>query len=174
MKTDKTAIHNKNPSPAIVWLYEQGYFKGKKSILDYGCGYGRNAEFLRSKGFDVFSFDPYHHVEKEPDGWNNVTNYIVSGFQLAFSSYVLNVVDKKLEDYILKTMKFLSHSQLHIVRNRDLLNLSPLKGKTSYNKILSLENGVETKKGLQRLVYLQPSKFENIRNVNPYKIYRSI
>jgi SAM-dependent methyltransferase len=55
----KTAIKRQNPSQIARRLDEQGVLSslGVRSILDFGCGYGADVEFYRSKGYNTDGFD---------------------------------------------------------------------------------------------------------------------
>ena len=170
----KTAIHNKKPSPAVVWLYENGYFDGVETILDYGAGYGRNAVYLRSKGFKVFAYDPFNFV-RNSDGFNSVSNMLdCVSFNLILTSYVLNVVSLQVQNNLTHDLKIHGKKQIHIVRNEDLYKIKPVKFLDREKATDWLIDGVETTKGLQRLVFMNPNKFKRIRTVNGYKIYQEI
>lgn len=51
-----TAIKRDKPSYPLRILLQQGKIKGE--VLDFGCGFGTDAEELKEKGFDVERFDP--------------------------------------------------------------------------------------------------------------------
>lgn len=106
-------------SPAVRWLYQNGYINSGMQVLDYGAGkYDRNAKALREWGVDVWSFDP-HHGSLYADGWNDVSSVIPEDtyFDLVYTSYVLNVVPDRVEDDILKNCDRFAPEQYHIVRN---------------------------------------------------------
>ena len=52
----KTALKRKKPSNSCVKFFEK--FKGNR-VLDYGCGFGSDTQFLRREGVDCTGFDPY-------------------------------------------------------------------------------------------------------------------
>lgn len=52
-----TAINRTSPS-APARLISDGYIFKTQSILDWGCGYGKDVEFFRSKTKTVFGYDP--------------------------------------------------------------------------------------------------------------------
>lgn len=55
----KTAIKRQSPSQIARKLDAQGVLSslGVQSILDFGCGYGADVEFYRSRGYDADGFD---------------------------------------------------------------------------------------------------------------------
>lgn len=53
-----TAKERDAPSLPVRMLYGRGLLRG--AVLDYGCGYGRDVEFLRSRGLDAEGYDPYY------------------------------------------------------------------------------------------------------------------
>lgn len=61
------------------WLMKNGLLKGK--VLDFGCGFGKDVEVLRSKGMDVTAYDR-HYAPEYPDGQ----------FDTIICIYVLNVL----------------------------------------------------------------------------------
>lgn len=60
-------------------LYENGYLQGR--ILDFGCGLGKDVEFLRQKKLEVEGYDPYY-AKEFPEG----------KFDTIICNYVLNVL----------------------------------------------------------------------------------
>ena len=116
LETGGTSI-NAKVAPGVKWLKGKGYFKGAETILDFGAGkYDRNATWLRKKGFRVYSYDPYNGAGYS-DGWENVTMKLPTGhFDVAFSSYVLNVVPEHVEQNIVEKMARRADQSYHIVR----------------------------------------------------------
>lgn len=57
----KTAINRRKPSSIAVALHRSGFFKAKDigSILDYGCGRGRDVEFYQALGLQASGYDPH-------------------------------------------------------------------------------------------------------------------
>lgn len=74
-----TAKQRDAPSLPVRYLHGRGLLHG--SILDYGCGYGHDVEFLRSKGFDASGYDP-HYFPQAP----------ARRFDTILCFYVLNVL----------------------------------------------------------------------------------
>lgn len=56
-----TAKERDAPSLPVRMLLGRGLVQG--SVLDYGCGYGRDVQFLQSRGFDAQGFDPHYFPE---------------------------------------------------------------------------------------------------------------
>ena len=67
------------PSLPVKILLERKLIQGE--ILDFGCGLGKDVEFLRSKGFAVIGYDP-HYFPKYPQ----------TKFDTIICFYVLNVL----------------------------------------------------------------------------------
>ncbi len=74
-----TAKQRDTPSLPVRYLHERGLIQGR--VLDYGCGYGRDVQFLQAKGYDAAGFDPYYF----PDLPNRK-------FDTILCFYVLNVL----------------------------------------------------------------------------------
>jgi 2-polyprenyl-3-methyl-5-hydroxy-6-metoxy-1,4-benzoquinol methylase len=62
------------------WLYESGLLQGR--VLDFGCGYGFEADLL---GFDAY--DPIHRYDKYPTG----------KYDTVICQYVLNTIPTHVE-----------------------------------------------------------------------------
>ncbi len=73
--TEKSAIKRNKPSAPLLYLLKKKLIKGK--VLDYGCGYGVDAEKIGADKFD-------------PNFWNHRPTRTYNQI-LCF--YVLNVVD---------------------------------------------------------------------------------
>jgi SAM-dependent methyltransferase len=61
------------------WLYQKGLLQG--SILDFGCGYGKDVELLKLKGLDIIGYDKFYQPE-----------YPSGRFETIICHYVLNVL----------------------------------------------------------------------------------
>lgn len=59
-------------------------------VLDFGCGYGADVDFLAEKGFDVTGYDS-HHAPTYPEG----------RFDTILCHYVLNVLFRKEQSRVL-------------------------------------------------------------------------
>ena len=126
-----TSIQGK-AAPGIQWLAKQGAFDGAKKILDYGAGkYARNANFLREQGYKVYAYDPFNG-DPNANGWEGVSTKLPRGkFDVAFSSFVLNVVPEYIEKDIIQGAARAARKAYHVTRNMDVFDLakkSLLKG----------------------------------------------
>ncbi|MCY7349643.1 MAG: HIT domain-containing protein [Cytophagaceae bacterium] len=74
-----TAKQRDTPSLPVRILHERKLLLGR--VLDYGCGFGRDVQFLRAKGFDASGYDP-HYFPDFPTGT----------FDTIVCFYVLNVL----------------------------------------------------------------------------------
>lgn len=185
-----TAMHNKTPAPAIVALYNSGKLGNVgDTILDYGAGHGRNADFLRKAGLKVYAYDPYNGTSV--NGYNGISNILPTAkFKIGFTCFVLNVLNKKDEAVVISKVDSLCNKAYHIVRNNDiiamiqnaLLKKNPLIV-NSFKKFggnidsYTIENiwafakeGTETSKGFQRIPTLEDRGFSLISKKD-YKIY---
>lgn len=71
----------KRLSPFASYLLRNKLINPEDTILDYGCGYGTDAGFLREKGFSVDCYDPYYF----PD-------FPTKQYSVVLCSYVLDVL----------------------------------------------------------------------------------
>ncbi len=60
-------------------LLDLGLLKGE--ILDYGCGYGKDVELLKAKGFNVTGYDAYYFKDLP-----------IRKYDTIICNYVLNVI----------------------------------------------------------------------------------
>lgn len=193
-----TSIKGQGAAPVIKNLASKGTFQGK-TVLDYGAGkYGRNAEAIRETDAKVFAYDPFHGSGS--DGWNGVASSLPQeNFDIAFTSYVLNVVPEKTEDQILRDVESHSSIMFHITRNMDIFQ-SVKKALTRKDAIVgnffleqfanenekeSYENGtlddetimefckhgVQTSRGFQRIPELENKGYDLKQNTVGYKLY---
>jgi len=86
-----TAIARKKPSAPLLFLEKNNMLNG--TILDYGCGKGMDEKYLLSRGFDVDAYDP---------NWNPVS--IDRDYDVILCTYVLNVVDEKIEPSVISAV----------------------------------------------------------------------
>src|ERR1043166_1681750 len=65
----RTAMRRKNPSPIARALRETGFLAAHRvrTVLDYGCGVGRDVEYYRELGLQAEGYDPH-----EPFGWSSL------------------------------------------------------------------------------------------------------
>ncbi|MDO7845216.1 HIT domain-containing protein [Hymenobacter sp. M29] len=74
-----TAKERDAPSLPVRMLHGRGLLRG--AVLDYGCGYGRDVEYLRSRGLDVQGYDPHYFPESPARKFDTIVCF-----------YVLNVL----------------------------------------------------------------------------------
>ncbi len=86
-----TVKERDKPSYPTRVLLRQNVLKGK--ILDFGCGLGKDVEFLKEKGFDIQGYDPYYAPE-----------YPTEKFDTIICHYVLNVLFPKEQTYVLMSV----------------------------------------------------------------------
>lgn len=191
-----TSIAN-TPSKSIQTLFHHLYKeKGRKIVLDYGAGkYARIANFLRKElNMSVFAYDPYNYNidHNEWKAWEDgcVSNTIPPfKFDLAFTSYVLNVVPKHIEREIIEATESYSDHVIHIVRNMVIVDMvkrnlgkqnivtdfikNEYGGPTATDEdILKLcEYGVQTPRGFQRVTHLEEYGYKLIQRKHGYKYY---
>lgn len=85
-KSSETSV-NSGRLPAIVHIWDDCIISGL-TILDYGCGkYDNTREFLESKGFKYFGYDPFNRTPEE--NWKATAHV---NYDCAILSNVLNVV----------------------------------------------------------------------------------
>jgi hypothetical protein len=186
-----TSISGKGkPAPGMEYLISHGIFKKGMKVLDYGAGkYARNSKFLQQHGIDSVAVDPFNHNEKS----GVLPDEAVAGkhFDVAFTSYVLNVVPEKIEDEILSKLDKLADSQCHITRGVDLVEFLAasqdrkgftykwiqenvkglnaevkrfLQGQASKEDLIKLaEFGFATPRGFQRLPGLERKGYSLVR-----------
>ncbi|MDR9418524.1 bifunctional class I SAM-dependent methyltransferase/HIT family protein [Gracilimonas sp.] len=90
-------------------LYKMGVIKG--NVLDFGSGYGKDAEFLQSKNISCTNYDPYH----APD-------YPDQKFDTILCQYVLNVLFPEEQAEVLMSVSELlkSSGKAYFTVRRDL------------------------------------------------------
>lgn len=62
-----TAIKRKTASTIARHLVQNNYINKRTSVFDYGCGYGKDVLYYRSKGIIADGYDPH-----EPFGWHTM------------------------------------------------------------------------------------------------------
>lgn len=116
-----------NVAPAVVWLDTKGVFKDAETILDYGAGkYVRNADYLRNKDYKVYAYDPFNgKPEVDPYELGSVSKELPDKemFDVGMSVFVINVVKKSVQDYILDDVKKWAKNTYHISRNKDIFDM---------------------------------------------------
>ena len=79
-------------------------------ILDYGCGYGFDTQFLKVKGFNINGYDKYNELYNKP--------YLLEdAYDTIICNYVFNVIDLKEHNKLLNKLKQLSNNIYISVRS---------------------------------------------------------
>lgn len=188
-------------APAIIWMEKNNIIQQGTTVLDYGAGkYARNSNYLRSNNIKTYAYDPFNG--ENTNGWSGVSSTLPNNkFDTVFSSFVLNVVPKHIEEQIIKDCESRGNSIIHIVRNTDIkttvknallkkdklvwdffnnyfLKDCNLKNTEINDEIIDLfcKYGVQTSKGFQRVCYLEEYGYEMIRGSysSSYKIYAKL
>jgi DNA phosphorothioation-associated putative methyltransferase len=89
IKREATAMSTKAPSGPTIWAYRKGYIK--PVIFDWGCGRGRDSNWLRSQDLEVISYDPFYKPDNKPD------HIDFTPVQTILLNYVLNVIEDEPE-----------------------------------------------------------------------------
>lgn len=100
----KTAISRTEVSKPLKTCLKKGILEGVETVLDNGCGKGKDVEFLREMGIDAKGFDPYQQKFKSD------TELLNKEYDLVTSTFVINVIEdeKELEEYIKQTYSIAS------------------------------------------------------------------
>lgn len=81
MNSHKTAIQRRKPSRPLLVALELEAIKGR--VLDYGCGRGKDCDYLQSLGVKVIGYDPHFHPVKPKGKFNTVLmTYVVNVLSL--------------------------------------------------------------------------------------------
>ena len=120
LSSKTTAITRKKLARPIIDWIEYGYFDDCNTILDFGAGRGDNVRLLQERLSDtkqVFGYEPHPHTD------NVISNYslLESKYDIVYSTFVLNVVPKDIQDKIVSQMKKKS-SKIVIATRDDLIN----------------------------------------------------
>lgn len=86
-----TAIKRDKLSFPMNWLKRKNLLTGE--ILDFGCGFGTDVEFLQNKGFSIVGFDNYYFKEYPKKKFDTIT-----------CIYVLNVIDSIEQSKVLMSV----------------------------------------------------------------------
>ena len=176
----------------IVALQQTGKIYGR--VIDYGCGQvDRNGVYLRGKGLTVYSYDPYWGTSV--DGYSGISSVLSDDhFDVGYTSYVLNVVNEAEQSKILAYMDSHCDHQYHIVRNMDVYTMvvdalkrgDKLVSNFYFNEFKGNEGdignkkvmmafakfGTKTKRGFQRIPYLEEYGYELLVSKSGYKVYK--
>lgn len=128
----KTAKKRKMASTPLVDAYAGGAVSGR--ILDFGCGYGADVEFLREEGFKAEGYDPNTpEFSKMPRG----------KFNTVMCTYVLNVVDNP-EDVLAAAWKYVKKGGRLVVTCRSKADVDYAAARGCWKRV---GHGWETSRG---------------------------
>jgi hypothetical protein len=176
VSSKSTAIkRTKLALPIKDWL-KNNYFEGFKTILDFGAGRGDNVVFLQeSLGSDVLvtGYEPHPHsinpliVSKYED--------LEPSYDCIYSTFVLNVVPKEIQDEIVSQIKKKSSNILIATRDDIIPEMKKMKrfiGKSEEELLSIALEGFQTgKDSMQRLVTEIPG-FKELNRVNgKYRVF---
>lgn len=130
MGSEKTAMHRTSLSAPVKWLLEKGYLITGNSVLDFGCGHGRDVLELRKLGFYADGYDPH---------WKPAEDLLLKQYNTVLCTYVLNVVEEQEEIEILRKLEKLG-KVIFITVRRDLPKLG-LPGKDCWQRWVDLPQG---------------------------------
>jgi hypothetical protein len=190
-----TVFGNKS-SPAVRQLIGRKHISPGMSILDYGAGpTGRNAEWLRERGFDVYAYDPYHGSD-DANGWKGVSNKMVpvlgngTHFDVFLTCFVINVIPYREQHKISAFARRIADKEIHITRNNDLIksitNAYDRKDKYVYNFYLNeypgtifhrndmydfCVHGTRTSRGFQRLPLMEDDGYTLAKKEYGFRLY---
>lgn len=91
-----TAIRQTTLSAPTRYLLQHGMLKGL--ILDFGCGFGFDADELKRQGYDIAGYD-YYYRPKYPEG----------KFDTILCNYVLNVLEPYAQAEVMMNVTNLLH-----------------------------------------------------------------
>ncbi|MFW6347226.1 MAG: HIT domain-containing protein [Cyclonatronaceae bacterium] len=59
------------------WLHQNGRLSGR--VLDFGCGYGKDVEYMQQQDFSVVGYDPYYQPEWPEERFDTIIcNYVLN------------------------------------------------------------------------------------------------
>jgi len=94
---EKTAINRSKVSAPTKWAEENDHL-GKR-VYDWGCGKGKDSDWMTEQGHTVFPHDPFHFPG------NNPKTMDFSKIDTIVCNYVLNVIETPEErDSLLRQM----------------------------------------------------------------------
>lgn len=193
LESGGTSIKGKGAAPGIKDLYKMGMFLEGQKVLDYGAGkYARNADYLRDLGFTVYAYDPFNGSSVDGYEYGKVSNKLPNEkFDVAFTSFVLNVVPLYIEKDIVKECESMADKCLHITRNKDIFDkvqnalervdkviLKYFRDVYKGNDPLNVQEqydlccfGVQTSRGFQRIPTTETLGYNLIKDTSGYKVY---
>ncbi|RLC02740.1 MAG: hypothetical protein DRH90_13150 [Deltaproteobacteria bacterium] len=90
-KPENTAVSRKRISAPLEYILDRKYYLDKKyhSAFDYGCGRGKDFQWLKEEGYKIQAWDPYHYPDSKPGSEEK--------FDLVLCTYVINTIEN-IED----------------------------------------------------------------------------
>lgn len=85
-----TAIARKKPSAPMMFLWGINRLQPDRVILDYGCGKGKDVEWMKSIGRMAFGYDPHYAP-------NTIQNGMANCYDIITCNFVLNVIESSNE-----------------------------------------------------------------------------
>jgi cyclopropane fatty-acyl-phospholipid synthase-like methyltransferase len=83
-KKDNTAWESDKPTPYVIDCLNDGLIKKSDSVIDIGCGFGRNSNWLATQGIDVTAINidkqEITHAKNRAKELVVTLNYILSDF----------------------------------------------------------------------------------------------
>lgn len=122
----RTAMTRNALSKPIRQAIECGILSEEKSVFDYGCGLGTDADGLKALGYEVAAWDPAYF----PDAPKKVADVVNLG-------YVLNVIENPAERIAVLVDAWAHARQVIIVATM-------IAGKESYDYVREHSDGVLT------------------------------
>lgn len=85
-----TAIARKAPSAPMKWLAREGKLTATQTILDYGCGKGKDVEWLKDFYYNIVGYDPHYAP-------STIQNGLSRAFDVVTCNFVMNVIEGSQE-----------------------------------------------------------------------------
>lgn len=117
LNAHKTAMHRKLMSVPVKELIIKQRFKKSAgfTILDFGCGHGKDVDELREEGYTAYGYDPY---------WRPATSMLGYKYNIVLCTYVFNVVNAPTRLKLVRQLKSLTKpgGTVYITVRRDVEN----------------------------------------------------
>lgn len=169
----KTAISRNKASTPTKLVFEKGYIEPGTIVFDWGCGKGKDDEWIASKGYNVIGFDPFYAPEQHPDK----TDF--SKIDVIICNYVLNVIEepeerKELIQKILKKAKKDTTIIISVRKDKEI-NKSAQKSKWKKYKDGFITKSKTFQKGYEEEELINLLKSNGVKkDIKTYKISSGI
>lgn len=150
-KRERTAIRRTSCSRPIARALADGLISHATKVFDYGCGYGNDIQFLRSRGIEANGWDPYHHPQNK-----------IEPADVVNLGYVLNVIENPVERQDTLQRAFSLAKNLLIVS---------VRVERALDDALAYSDGVVTKRGTFQKIYTSAelrSFVEHVLGIQPH------